>query len=137
MEAGWPLERLVALAEGSPAAEICGLLVRRGEAEAEPWPIRNVSATPITAFELAPGEVMGALQRLDGTGMQLVGIYHSHLAGGAALSARDLDGALADGRPVLPGVAQLVVALESGRARLVRLHRWGGHGFEATDLWWR
>jgi desampylase len=133
----WPLARLVALAEGSPAAEVCGLLVRQGQAEAEPWPLANVSATPATAFELAPGEVLGALRRLDETGLRLVGVYHSHLAGGAELSARDLAGALADGRPILPGVAQLVVALEGGRARLVRVHRWCGHRFEPTDLWWR
>jgi proteasome lid subunit RPN8/RPN11 len=139
VEASWPLARLVALAEDSPAAEICGLLVRRGEAEAEaePWPIANVSATPATAFELAPGEVLGALRRMDVTGMRLVGVYHSHLAGGAALSTRDLAGALAEGRPVLPGVVQLVVALEGGQARLIRVHRWCGHGFSPTDLWWR
>ncbi len=135
--AGWPGERLVALAEGSPAAEVCGLLVSGAGGEVEPWPITNASATPATAFELEPRELLGALRRLEAAGGRLVAVYHSHLAGGADLSPRDLAGALVDGTPVLPGAAQVVVALEGGQARRVRAHRWTGQGFEPVDLWWR
>lgn len=137
-ESGWPLTRLVALAEGSPGEEVCGLLVRGEDGEVEPWPIGNVAPVPATAFELDPRALLAALRRLDQAGGRLVAVYHSHLAGGAGLSARDLDGALADGAPVLPGAAQLVVALEGGRARCIRLHRWAqGQGYQPADVWSR
>ena len=42
-----------------------------------------------------------------------------------------------DGAPVLPGVAQLVVALEQGRATSLKVHRWTGSGFEASEPWSR
>lgn len=135
-EAGaWPLARLVALAEGAPDAEVCGLLVVGAGSEVEAWPVANVAATPATAFELDPGEVLAALRRLDQSEGRLVAVYHSHLAGGADLSARDLAGALAGDGPALPGVAQVVVALQAGQVRSIRAHRWGGRGFEPADLW--
>ena len=132
----WPLARLAALAEASPGAEVCGLLVRIGEG-IEPWPLGNVAPAPATAFELAPLELLAALRRLDLERAELMAVYHSHLAGGADLSARDLAGALADGTPILPGVAQVVVALEGGRARRIRVHRWTGAGFAAAEPWSR
>jgi proteasome lid subunit RPN8/RPN11 len=127
------LDRLVALAEGSPAAEVCGLLVERG-AEVEAWPLTNVATSPGTAFEVAPRELLQALRRIEGTGDRLIAIFHSHLSGGADLSRRDLEGALAGEGPLWPGVAQLVVALEGGRVSRVRAHRWNGEAFEPTDL---
>jgi proteasome lid subunit RPN8/RPN11 len=135
-DAGWPLERLAALAEGSPAEEICGLLVRlAGEVTA--WPVGNVAAAPATAFELDPGQLLAALRRLDREGGELLAVFHSHLAGGANLSPRDLAGALAGGSPLLPGVAQVVVALERGRADLIRVHRWIGSEYASSEPWSR
>lgn len=127
----------MALAEASPAAEVCGLLASGAGGEVEPWPVTNVSATPATAFELEPRELLRDLRRLDEAGGRLVAVYHSHLAGGADLSPRDLAGALCEGTPVLPGAAQVVVALEAGRATRIRAHRWTGQGFEPLDLWTR
>jgi proteasome lid subunit RPN8/RPN11 len=133
---GWPLERLAALAEGSPESEVCGLLIGLAGA-VTPWPMRNVAGAPATAFELDPLELLAALRRLDREGGELLAVYHSHLAGGADLSTRDLAGALADGSPVLPGVAQLVVALERGRADRIKVHRWSGARFVASEPWSR
>jgi proteasome lid subunit RPN8/RPN11 len=134
---GWPVKRLVTLAEGSPGVEVCGLLVRGEAGEVEPWPVPNVSPTPARAFELSPLALLDALRRLDREGGLLVGVYHSHLGGGAGLSARDLEGALVDGTPVLRGAAQVVVALECGRATVVRAHRWSGRCYEPGDVWRR
>jgi proteasome lid subunit RPN8/RPN11 len=135
-DTGWPLVRLAALAEGSPAEEICGLLVRL-PGEVTPWPVRNVAAAPATAFELDPQELLAALRRLDREGGELLAVYHSHPAGGADLSPRDLAGALVDGSPLLPGVAQLVVALGQGRAERIRIHRWRGAEYVASEPWSR
>jgi proteasome lid subunit RPN8/RPN11 len=79
--------------------------------------------------------VLAALRRLDQSEGKLLAVYHSHLAGGADLSARDLAGALAGDGPALPGVAQVVVALHAGRVRSIRAHRWCSCGFEPAELW--
>lgn len=134
--AGWPMARLAALAEGSPGEEVCGLLVGV-DGVVEPWPVRNVAPAPATAFELAPLELLAALHRIDRERGELLAVYHSHLAGGAELSTRDLAGALAGGAPVLPGVAQVVVALEGGHAGRILVHRWAGSAFRPAEAWSR
>jgi len=126
---------LAALAEAEPGQEICGLVVARADGQPEAWPLRNAAPDPRRAFALDPSDLLVALRRLDGEGLALLAVYHSHPEGGAELSARDLDGALANGAPLLGGVAQLVVALRAGRASTVRAHRWALGRFQGMDLW--
>jgi len=126
--------RLVALAEGDATREVCGLVVGF-PGGVEPWPFENRATDPRRAFALGPSDLLVALRRLEGEGRALLAVYHSHPSGGADLSRRDVDQALADGAPLLGGVAQLVVALERGRAVRVRAHRWKGDHFEGEDLW--
>jgi proteasome lid subunit RPN8/RPN11 len=75
------------------------------------------------------------MTRLDREGRELAAVYHSHPRGGAGLSASDLDAALVQGEPLLPGVAQVVVALEAGRAVRVCLHRFQDGQFQGEELW--
>lgn len=128
---------LAALAEADPGREACGLVVATGAGAVEPWPFRNAAADPVRGYLLAPAEVLAALRRLDAIGGAILAVYHSHLEGGGGLSRADLDAALVDGRPLLEGVAQLVVALSRGKAQLVRCHRWDGHGYAFCDIWTR
>lgn len=127
--------RLAALAEAEPAQEVCGLVVAGADGRPEAWPMRNAAPDPRLAFALDPADLLRALRRLDGEGLSLLAVYHSHPAGGPDLSVRDLDGALVDGEPLLGGVAQVVVALHAGRASTVRAHRWAGRHFQGVDLW--
>lgn len=126
---------LAGLAEAAPDREVCGLVVTGPGGAPEAWPVPNRAGDPRRGFALGPEELLRALQRLDEEGRVLLAVYHSHPAGGAELSARDLDGALAGGAPVLEGVAQVVVALEGGRAATVRAHRWLGSRYQGVDLW--
>jgi proteasome lid subunit RPN8/RPN11 len=126
---------LAGLAEAAPDREICGLVVAGADGVPEAWPVPNRAPDPSRGFVLGPEELLRALRRLDEEGGALLAVYHSHPAGGAELSARDLDGALAGGEPVLGGVAQVVVSLEGGRAATVRAHRWLGGRFQGADLW--
>ena len=128
---------LAALAEADPGREACGLVVATGAGVVEPWPFRNAAADPARSYLLAPAEVLGALRRLDATGGVILAVYHTHLEGGGELSRADLDVALVDGRPLLEGVAQLVVALVRGEAQVVRCHRWDGSRYVSYDLWTR
>jgi proteasome lid subunit RPN8/RPN11 len=127
--------RLARLAEAAPDREICGLVVSGVDGAAEAWPLPNRAADRRRGFALGPEELLRALRRLDEEGRALLAVYHSHLAGGAELSGRDLAGALAGGAPILGGVAQVVIALEGGRAATVRAHRWLGTRYLGVDLW--
>jgi proteasome lid subunit RPN8/RPN11 len=127
--------RLAALAEVTPGEEICGLVVDGPGGGVEAWPLPNRADDPRRSFLLGPAELLGALRRLEAEGRGLLAVYHSHPSGGPDLSARDLDGALVDGEPLLRGVDQVVVALEAGRAVAVRAHRWAGGGYQGLDLW--
>ncbi len=128
---------LAALAEADPGREACGLVVATGAGVVEPWPFRNAAADPVRSYQLAPADVLAALRRLDATGGAILAVYHAHLEGGGALSRVDLDAALVDGRPLLEGVAQLVVALVRGEAQVVRCHRWDGLGYASYNIWTR
>jgi proteasome lid subunit RPN8/RPN11 len=127
---------LARLAEGSPAAEVCGLVVASPVGELAAWPAANVASDPRAAFELAPEDVLAALTRLDRGGGRLVGLYHSHLAGGAHLSAADEEAAALGGGPG-GEVVMVVVALTGGRARVVRWHRRTAEGWVHWDPWRR
>ena len=127
--------RLAALAEAEPHREICGLVEVGPDGTPRVVPLANRAAEPDAAFALDPGDVLAALRRADGGGGAVLAVYHSHPRGGAGLSARDLDQALADGKPLLPGVGQVVVALLDGRAERVRWHRWEGGRYRPSDLW--
>lgn len=133
LSAAWPALR--ALAEGAPSREVCGLLVRPPGGEVEVWPLTNAALDPGRAFAVAPVELLAALRRLDAAGGELLAVFHSHPFGGATLSAEDLRQAVIDGIPVLPGVAQVVVALEQGRAVEVRVHRWTDDHYEGSTGW--
>jgi proteasome lid subunit RPN8/RPN11 len=126
---------LAALAEDDPLREVCGLVVRAADGSLEPWPLPNGASDPGRGFEIPAPALLDAMRRLDERRAGLIAVYHSHPVGGAGLSRRDLDLALAGGQPALPGVAQVVVALEAGRAACVRVYRWCGSSYLGRDLW--
>jgi proteasome lid subunit RPN8/RPN11 len=135
-------ERLAALvpaligeAERDPSREVCGLVLRSATGRLRLVPVANGSATPATAFELEPAALLARYRQMDAAGDQLEAIYHTHPSGGATLSSRDVEGALQDGRPLQPGVEQVVIALRHGRAVEIRAHRWGGAGYLGRRLW--
>jgi proteasome lid subunit RPN8/RPN11 len=131
--------RLAALAEAEPDREICGLVEAGPDGALEVRPLANLAADPARAFALDPRDVLAALRRAAGAdgggGTRLCAVYHSHPRGGDGLSGRDLAEALCDGRPVLPGVAQVVVSLRRGRTGRVTWHRWDGGRYRAVARW--
>jgi len=125
----------VALAEASPAAEVCGLVVAGADGALECWPCANAAPDPGRSYAIGPRELLGHLRRLDATGARLAALYHSHPFGGTSLSRRDLEACLVDGQPLLPGVEQVVLALSDGRAVAAWTHRWEGGHFEGRQVW--
>lgn len=90
----------------SPEFEVCGLLGGAGGLALTRYAVANVAGAPATNFLMEPREQLGAMKAMRERGEELVGIYHSHPAGPAAPSARDLEFA------AYPGVAYLIVSLE-------------------------
>lgn len=126
--------RLAALAEAEPDREICGLVEAGQGGAPRVVPLANRAEDPAAAFALDPADVLAALRRARAGGA-LLAVYHSHPHGDSGLSARDLDQALCDGRPVLPGVDQVVISLRAGRTERVAWHRWDGARYRPVARW--
>lgn len=92
-------------AQATPAAEVCGLLGGRGDLVVSRYPIANVATEPADTFEMDAREQLAAFKTMRERGEALSGIYHSHPAGPAEPSARDLEWA------AYPGVPYLIVSL--------------------------
>ncbi|MEG3166025.1 M67 family metallopeptidase [Sphingomonas sp. PB2P19] len=106
------LATLIAAADASPDAEICGLLLGAGDWIAAAEPCANVAPNPARTFEIDPAALFAAYRRARGGGPAVVGHYHSHPSGAPVPSPRDAAQAMGDGA--------LWLILGGGKARLWR-----------------
>lgn len=109
---------LVAAVREAYPDEACGVCLSRATSPHvihEVRALRNVAAEPRSAFAFDEREHLSLLQEVEARGAQVRAFFHSHPDGDAALSPRDLEGALVDGQPLWPGVDWIVVATR-GRA---------------------
>lgn len=83
------IDEILAAAAASPGAEICGLLLGRGDVVMEVRPCANVAADPQDSFEIDPAALIAAHRAARSGGPAPIGHYHSHPRGPAAPSARD------------------------------------------------
>jgi proteasome lid subunit RPN8/RPN11 len=126
---GGTVRSVCTLAEASPGREVCGFVLE-GPGGLEVVSAPNVADDPARGFRIAPEAVLSVLRRADEPGRKVAALFHSHPAGGAALSARDLAELVVDGSPALPGAQLWVIALESGKAVELRAFGWQGGRFE-------
>jgi proteasome lid subunit RPN8/RPN11 len=78
-------------------AEICGLLLGRGNAISAIRPAVNVASDPCRHFEIDPATLIAAHRAARGDGPAVLGHYHSHPSGLARPSAADAAQAATDG----------------------------------------
>ena len=64
----------------------------------------NAAANIATAYEIAPGELFGLMREIRATGLELMGIYHSHPHGANEPSPRDIE------RAYYPELAYCIVS---------------------------
>ncbi|HVB35464.1 MAG TPA: M67 family metallopeptidase [Patescibacteria group bacterium] len=95
--------RLVAEARREPAIECCGFLAGRGGVITEILPARNLLAST-TAYEIAPEELFGLFRKMRASGLEHLGIYHSHPATDNSPSPADIE------RAYYPGAAYFIVS---------------------------
>lgn len=134
------LARLVALAEADPDREVCGFVLRRGEA-LEVWPVANVAdryrelepdqypSSSRESYLMDPQEQFRIHRELARSAGEIVAIWHSHVEVGAYFSAKDRADALIDGAQVVPGAEYLVLGVKGGRVTEVRRFRFEGGAF--------
>lgn len=106
------LERMAEEAGRTPSQECCGLLAGRDGVISEIFPGENALASA-TEFEIAPAELFRIFRAMRETGLEHLGIYHSHPRGPAAPSPRDVE------RAYYPEAAYFVIAAET-RAFVIR-----------------
>ena len=83
------VERMVGEAKRTPAEECCGLLAGREGEITEIFPATNALASA-TEFEIAPEELFRIFRAMRETGLEHLGIYHSHPQGPEVPSPRDV-----------------------------------------------
>lgn len=106
----------------SPAREICGLLLGRGDRIALAPPAANVAEDDRDSFEVDPAALIAAHRAQRAGGPCVLGHYHSHPGGRPMPSIRDRMAAE-------PGPLWLIIG--SGEARLWRA---AANGFRAMRL---
>ncbi len=89
---------LLAEAAASPVAEVCGLLLGRGDSIDAVLPCTNVASDPATGFEIDPAALIAAHTTARAGGPQVIGCYHSHPDGRCVPSQVDTVNALNAGQ---------------------------------------
>jgi [CysO sulfur-carrier protein]-S-L-cysteine hydrolase len=93
--------------------ECCGLLAGRDHVVTAIFPAMNALAGA-TTYEIDPQELFQLFRRMRSEGLDHMGIYHSHPAGGNAPSPRDIEQAY------YPQEAYFIISTEPGAPRAVR-----------------
>jgi len=95
---------LMADARREPSQECCGLLAGRDGVITHAYPARNAASDPATRYEIAPEELFQLMREIRSSGLQLLGIYHSHPHGANEPSPTDIQ------RAYYPDAAYLIVS---------------------------
>ncbi len=90
------LDHIRAHAAATPAIEVCGLLLGRGEGIMYAERCANVARDPACRFEIDPAALIAAHRRARAGGFSVIGHYHSHPGGEPVPSPRDAEAAAAD-----------------------------------------
>lgn len=71
--------------------ECCGLLSGRGDVVTRAFEAANAASDPTRSYEITPAEIFKCMREMRATGLELLGIYHSHPVGENRPSARDIE----------------------------------------------
>lgn len=115
--------------EGHPA-EVCGIL--GGEFDATRSNVSrthratNVSKRPRTEYYMDPEEQLELIDKIEATGDEVVGFYHSHPSGPTGPSATDAE------RATWPDYSYVIIALDG--YPFVGSWRWTDDGFQQETV---
>lgn len=130
-----------AQAERDYPNETCGILTGPKDFKdrvTKLYPCRNVQdeyhaqdpvsfpRTAATAYFIAPSDLLKIQKEARSKGCEMRVIYHSHVDAGDYFSEEDQKMALAEGRPVYPGVFYLVISVIKKKSAAASLFAWDG-----------
>jgi len=109
--------------------EACGILAGRGETAERVYEMTNADKSPATFF-MEPREQLQVMKEIRNRSLDMIGIYHSHVASDAYPSSRDVDLAL------YPEVFTLIVSLSDKNNPSIRSFKINGDRIneEATAI---
>jgi [CysO sulfur-carrier protein]-S-L-cysteine hydrolase len=137
--------RIVALCEADPGREVCGFVLRRGEAlhlehipnVADRYhavdPVR-FPRTSRDSYLMDAKTQLRVHRELEAQGGEIAVVWHSHVETGAYFSDKDRADAVVDGQPTVPGAGYLVLGVRGGRVAEIRLFRWDGREFVEAPM---
>jgi [CysO sulfur-carrier protein]-S-L-cysteine hydrolase len=108
------LEKMLTHARENPAEECCGLLAGRDSVITHAFPAANDSPNSATSYEIAPREILDRIREMRTSGLELLGIYHSHPATANEPSPRDISQAY------YPDAAYFILSPQPDAPRPVR-----------------
>lgn len=114
------LSEIIAHSKDALPNEACGILAGRENAVERVYRMKNVHESPVS-YGLDPAEQLKAMREIEGEGMRIVAIYHSHPGSPPYPSLTDIQRAFFPGArdENFPGAAYVIVGL-SGQEAVVR-----------------
>jgi len=126
-------------AEQAYPNECCGLMLRSRSDQTAPLRLRKCTnaqdsyhrldpvsfpRTARNAYFIDPKELLEIERERRSNDETIVAIYHSHCDAEAYFSEEDANRAKADGEPLFPMAAYVVISVRSGRATGLKVFRW-------------
>jgi proteasome lid subunit RPN8/RPN11 len=122
------VNRLLAHAQQSPEAEVCGFIAAKDGVPVEVYPVANAATDPGHLFAMDAAAQIDAMRTMRERGETLFAIYHSHPHAPAAPSRRDLAEA------AYPDALYLIISLDTRGVLDMRGFRLHGDDMEAVGL---
>ncbi|MBA2124030.1 hypothetical protein B9J78_03740 [bacterium Unc6] len=85
------LEQIVKHSRREYPRESCGILAGKEEKIEKIYQMENISDNPATCYFMDPKEQLKVFKEMRNLGLEMVGIYHSHLDTEAYPSAHDVE----------------------------------------------
>jgi proteasome lid subunit RPN8/RPN11 len=120
-------DEMVAHAKGVYPQEACGFLVGKDGLAKYFLPIENMDHSTVT-YTMDPRQQLKAFKRISGDGLELLGIFHSHVASAADPSQTDRQMAF------YPEVSYLIVSLADMNRPDLKSFRIAGDHVTAEEI---
>ncbi len=121
------VDELVAHSRLELPNEACGMLAGRDGKAERVYRMSNIDSSPATYF-MEPREQFAVMKEIRSLGLEMVGIYHSHVHSEARPSARDVELAF------YPEVSYVIISLADEEVPGVRSFRIAGEDITEEEL---
>jgi len=85
------LIHIIRLLSKNKDKELCGFLLGTNKFQVI-FPVENISDNPCIEFYMDPYGILGAHKLAENLGLNVMGIYHTHIYGSPEPSSKDLNG---------------------------------------------